>query len=142
MTRKLTNRNGSANLDYAWRIELPIPIEADWHPKWGPLLAGFPLELVYSGRPLQANGHLKPRRSRYCLDVGSFLEDGAKTEIRYRSVQPSEYFIVVTWQKAEKRWQTEKFRGTQMIARATGGAFEQAMLQTLLVGLQPDEPAA
>jgi hypothetical protein len=144
MTRKLTDQSESSNFDCAWRVELPVPIEANWHPKWGSLLAGFPLELVYSGTPLQND---KTRRSvlvraRYSVDPSSFHEDDAKTVVRYTSALPSEYFVAVTWDKIAKRWLTTKFHGNRLLAQATGTTFERVMIQTLLVGLEPDEPAA
>jgi hypothetical protein len=131
------------SLDYTWWVELPSPIQADWDQKWGQLLAGFPVELVYSSTsPPVENGRTPVvRKARYAFDPGSFLEDAQKKEMHYFPCLPSKHYAVVTWEKAARRWQTRKFDGDRLIAEATGATFERAMIHTLLIGLQPNESA-
>ena len=38
-------------------------------------------------------------------------------------------------------WETTKCRGDEVVSLADGRSFEQAMMQTTLVGLRPDEPS-
>ena len=124
-------------------VELPCQIEPEWHETWGPPLAGFPVELVYVGVWSGKDGSGKPTvvKARYVFDPGSFLDDTEKKEMRYNPRLPSEYYVVVTWEKVAARWRTRKFHGNRLIAEATGATFEGAMIQTLLVGLQPNESA-
>lgn len=124
------------------RIQLPCPIEPDWNEKWGPLLAGFPVQLVYRGIRRRNDDTRRPivARANYFFDPGSFLEDDSKKQMRYIPRLPSDYYVDVVWKKQDECWETSKFKGDRLIAVADGNTFEGAMIHTLLIGLQPDEP--
>lgn len=143
MSRKRQDPNAPTSQNPLWKIELPLMIEPEWDDRWGPLLAGFPLELVYSSEGLSGNnkGTSTVRKARYLLDLGTFFEDQARKQMHYFPRLPSEYYVIVKWDKAAQIWTTDKFRGDRLVVKATGRTFKQAMIHTLLVGLQPDEPA-
>jgi Protein of unknown function (DUF1800) len=58
---------------WLWQIELPMAIAADWDPKWSPLFAGLPIELVHTSEGFSSDGRNTAivRRSRYVFDPGS-----------------------------------------------------------------------
>ena len=125
------------------RIEPPIPIQPFWDEKYSPLLAGFPVELVYVGVRPRKDESGKPIvvKARYRLDAETFLETNNAKEMRYVSSLPSDYYVEVIWSKGPTAWRTAKHQGRRLLFHATGRDFEQVMTKTLIVGLQPDEPA-
>ena len=125
------------------RIQLPSQIQPFWDEKYSPVLAGFPVQLVYIGVRSRNDETGKPIvvKAHYSFDPGSFFEDGSKKEMRYVSIIPSDFHVDVAWEKASKRWRTCKFEGTRPLSYAMGEAFDAVMKQTLAVGLQPNEPA-
>lgn len=125
------------------RIELPIPIQPFWDEKYSPVLAGFPVQLIYIGVRLRNDETRKPivLKARYSFDPGSFFEDASEKEMRYLPNLPSGYRVDVAWEKRPKRWRTSKSEGQRALFYATGRDFETVMRKTLAVGLQPDEPA-
>jgi len=125
------------------RIELPIPIQPFWDEKYSPVLAGFPVQLVYIGVRHRNDETRKPIvvKARYSFDPGSFFEDASEKEMRYVPNLPSDYHVDVAWEKRSKRWRTSKSEGRRSLSYATGRDFETVMRKTLAVGLQPDEPA-
>jgi hypothetical protein len=126
------------------RIELPYPIEPGWDAKCAPLLAGFPVKLVYRGVRPRNDDTRKPivARANYFFDPGSFHEDDSRKQMRYLPHLASDYYVDVLWKKQKACWETSKFKGGRLIAVADGRTFDGAMTHTLLIGLQPDEPAA
>ena len=124
------------------RIELPVPIQHFWDEKYSPVLAGFPVQLVYIGVRPRNDETLKliVVKARYHFDPGSFFEDASQKELRYVSNIPSDFRVDVAWEKTSKRWRTCKFEGTRPLSYAAGEDFDTVMRQTLAVGLQPDEP--
>jgi hypothetical protein len=54
---------------------------------------------------------------------------------------PSNFHVDVAWKKKSERWRTCKFPGNRALFNATGKNFETVMKETLIIGLQPDEPA-
>ena len=49
--------------------------------------------------------------------------------------------VDVSWQKRAQQWSTFKSEGNRLLFHATGGSFEEAMKNTLAVGLSSDEIA-
>jgi hypothetical protein len=125
------------------RIEVPIPIQPFWDQKYSPVLAGFPLQLVYIGVRPHKDETRKPIvvKARYSFDPGSFFEDASEKEMRYMPNLPSDYRVDVAWEKRSLGWRTCKFEGRRPLFYATGEDFETVMRKTLVGGLQPDEPA-
>jgi hypothetical protein len=125
------------------RIELPCPIQPFWDEKYSPLLAGFPVQLAYIGVRPRNDGSRKPIvvKARYAFDPGSFFENDLKKEMRYRSCLPSDFFVDVIRLKKSQDWQTFKYDKNRLLFHATGSQFEEAMKNTLAIGLYPDEPA-
>lgn len=125
------------------RIKLPYPIQPFWDDKYAPVLAGFPVQLVYIGvRPRNDETRkLMVVKARYWLDPETCFETDDRKEVRYYSVLYSSYYVDVTWQKSARRWNTFKCKGSLLLSQATGRTFEEAMRNTLTAGLDPCEPA-
>ena len=96
-------------------IELPCPIEREWHDTWGPLLAGFPVELVYVGVRPRNDVSRRPIVVK-ARDLGSFSEDDSRKQIRYLPRLPGDYYVEVAWKKETGCWETSKFKADQLIA--------------------------
>lgn len=114
----------------------PIPhqIEADWHEKWGPLLVGFPLNVMY------AHVH-EPTivAARYEPDLATFSESDAVREMTYRNPKGGDYSVRVVLHKDSGVLETFKYRGEDLVATASGHDFDSAMMHTTAVGIQNDE---
>jgi hypothetical protein len=125
------------------RIELPVPIQPFWDEKYSPVLAGFPVQLVYIGVRPRNDETLKPivMKASYGFDPGSFFEDTSQKELRYMPKLPSDFRVDVARQKTSGRWRTCKFEGSRPLSYAIGEDFETVMREILAVGLHPDEPA-
>jgi hypothetical protein len=125
------------------RIELPIPIQPFWDEKYSPVLAGFPVQLVYIGVRPRKSENRKPIvvKARYSFDPESFFEDASEKQMRYVSNLPSDFHVDVAWKKESRHWRTCKFEGRRPLSYATGEDFDAVMRKTLAIGLQPDEPA-
>jgi hypothetical protein len=125
------------------RIELPVPIQPFLDEKYSPVLAGFPVQLVYIGVRPRNDETRKPIvvKARYRFDPGSFFEDGRTKEMRYILNLPSDFYVDVAWEKKPKRWRAAKCEGSRLLSYEAGKDFETVMRKTLAVGLQPDEPA-
>lgn len=125
------------------RIELPVPIQPFSDEKYSPVLAGFPVQLVYVGVRPRNDETRKPIvvKARYCFDPESFFENASEKEMRYVPNLPSDFHVDVAWEKKSKRWRTCKFEGKRPLSYATGEDSDTVMRQTLAIGLQPDEPA-
>ena len=122
------------------RIYPPQQIEADGHEEWGPLLEGFPLNILYGGITTDAR-----TKKQSIVDVcywpalATFHEDSERKEMYYFSNLPNDYFVRVIFEKKTGEWQTQKFRGEKLIRSAFGSTFRGAMLHTTMGGPEPDE---
>ena len=117
---------------------IPQQIDPGWDEKYGPLLAGFPLNLAYArARNSDAGANLES--VVYWLDPGTYREDSDHREMCYFTKHPNGYRVLVIHNKNRGNWQTEKFRGDNLICSAAGATFDQAMLQTTMVGAGADE---
>jgi hypothetical protein len=117
---------------------IPQQIDPSWHDEWGPKLAGFPLNLAYArARNSDAGSSLEP--VVYWLDPGTYREDSDRREMCYFTKHPNGYRVRVIHNQHRGSWQTEKFGGDALICSAAGSTFDQAMLQTTMVGAQADE---
>jgi hypothetical protein len=135
MTRQRTNKE-----PFTFIANIPMPIEAEWNRQYA-YLAGFPLNLVYSGqRTAHAGEAPHVAAACYWFDPGTYREDEVIREMWYRPHEDSPYAIRVTVRKDTGEWDTFKYSGEELLYVAHGADFRSAMLQTTLVGLQPDEP--
>jgi len=119
---------------------IPHQIEADWDEKWGPLLEGLPLNVMFAGFK---NGARAGKQSLvevcYWPDLATFHEDSERKEMWYFTKPTNGYWIRVIFEKATGRWQTKKFKGKRLVRSAFGSTFMQAMLHTTMGGPEPDE---
>jgi hypothetical protein len=126
------------------RIKLPVPIQPFWDEKYSPVLAGFPVQLVYIGVRPRNDETRKPivMRAYYRFDPGSFFEDESLKELRYLPSLPSDFRVDVAWEKKSSRWRTCKLEGNRPLSYVVGEDFKAVMTETLASGLHPDEPAS
>jgi hypothetical protein len=131
-------KNGFGDLRFLGCI--PHQIEADWDDKWGPLLAGFPLNIQYAAVTPHANKKPAIITALYEPDLDSFRETETARKMTYFNTQGGNFRVEVSLQKGSLRLDTFKYEGEKLIAAATGSDFDTAMLQTTMIGIQKDEP--
>lgn len=118
---------------------IPHQIEAGWDSDFAPRLAGFPLNLKYTSvRRTGAGNRLVS--CCYWFDPGSYCEDGEKRQMLYLPKVKSAYWVSVEYRKKDGFWHTLKYKDEELLCIASGPGFDRAMLQTTLIGLNPDEP--
>ena len=120
---------------------IPQKIEADWHEKWGPLLAEFPLNIVYACVQRAESDQSKMLGITACYepDLATFRETTKTRTMTYRNSEGGTYRVRVVLNKASGRLETFKCKGKKLIARASGMSFDSVMVQTTLVGIYRDE---
>ena len=121
---------------------IPHKIEADWHEKWGPLLAGFPVNIMYACVQRAESDQTKMLGITACYepDLATFRETKKTRELTYRNSEGGTYRVRVVLNRASGRLETLKYKGKKLIASATGMSFESAMVHATLVGIEKDEP--
>jgi hypothetical protein len=118
---------------------VPHQIEADWHEKWGPLLAGFPLNIVYAQTVESDQNKIIGISACYEPDLATFRETEKTRTMTYRNSEGGTYFVRVVLDRASGRLETFKYKGEKLVAQASGRNFESAMVHTTLVGIEKDE---
>lgn len=81
----------------------------------------------------------KVRAVWYYPDRATYIEDGHKRQMQYRSRKGGDHSITVSWDKDQNRWETRKYKGDELILLACGKDFNSAMWQTTAFGPQIDE---
>ena len=81
----------------------------------------------------------KVRAVWYYPDPSSYAEDEYKRQMDYKSRKASEYSITIIWDKAQSRWETRKYKGSQLVLLAFGKDFNSAMWHTTSLGPELDE---
>ena len=119
---------------------IPQQIEADWHEKWGPLLEGLPLNVMFAGFKNGAQaGKQSLIKVLYWPNLATFHEDSERKEMWYFTKPTNGYWIRVIFEKATGRWPTEKFKGRKLIRTAFGSTFDSAMMHTTMGGPESAE---
>ena len=119
---------------------IPQQIERAWHEKRGVLLEGFPLNILFAAiRNDVETGQQPVLETCYWPDLATFREDPERKEICYFTKPMNAYFVRVILEKKTGEWQTQKFKGEELIRSAFGRTFDEAMIHTTLTGLEPDE---
>jgi hypothetical protein len=122
---------------------VPHQIEAEWDEKWGPLLAGFPLNIVYALAPRadsDQNKILGIITACYEPDLATFRETKKTRELTYFNREGGTYRVRVVINIKSGRLETFKYKGRKLVACASGRDFDSAIVQTTLVGIERDEP--
>ena len=121
---------------------VPQKIEADWHEKWGPLLAEFPLNIVYACVQRAESDQSKMLGITACYepDLATFRETKKTRELTYFNREGGTYRVRVVLNRASGRLESFKYKGKRLIATASGRDFESAMVHTTLVEIERDEP--
>ena len=119
---------------------VPHKIEADWDEKWGPLLVGFPVNIVYAQKAeSDQNKTLAIITASYEPDLATFRETKMTRTMTYRNSEGGTYRVRVVLNKASGRLDTFKYKGQKLVACASGRDFDSAMTHTTLVGIERDE---
>jgi hypothetical protein len=120
---------------------IPHEIQADWDAKYAPLLAGFPLNLMFIRirKPKNGEGPLQIVSSLYEFDLGTFRESPDKRQMTYRSPANSEYRVEVAIYREKSVIEVSKFRGRKLLWQADGTTFDGAMVQATMCGMEVDE---
>jgi hypothetical protein len=119
---------------------IPQQIEADWDEEFGPLLVGFPLNILFAGITTDApSGQRSLVNVCYRFDPATFREDSHRKEMCYFKKPPNDYFVRVIFEKSTGQWRTEKFKSKKLISSAFGSTFDKAMIHTTMRGPEPDE---
>jgi hypothetical protein len=133
------SKNEFSNGDFVACV--PHQIEADWDEKWGPLLAGFPANIMYACVQRAESDQSKMLGITACYepDLATFRETTKTRTMTYRNAEGGTYHVRVVLNKASGRLDTFKYKGKKLVARASGLNFESAMVHTTLVGIEKDE---
>ena len=120
---------------------VPHKIEADWDEKWGPLLSGFPINIMYACVQKAESDQSKMLGITACYepDLATFRETKKSRTMTYCNIEGGSYRVRVVLNKASGRLETFKCKGKKLIARASGMSFDSVMVQTTLVGIYRDE---
>jgi hypothetical protein len=119
---------------------VPHQIKSDWDEKWGPLLEGFPLNILFAG--IRKDGPTTTSslvEVCYWPHVVTFRENSNRKELVYLTDPVNSFSVRVIFIKSTGEWQTERFRGKRLIRSAFGSTFEQVMIHTTMGGPEPDE---
>src|ERR1700751_2093755 len=86
-------KNGHLNASFIACV--PQQIEADWDEKWGPLLAGFPLNIVYTFVPRESKHSeiLAIIISRYEPDLATFRNSKKTRTMTYCNSEGGTYRV-------------------------------------------------
>ena len=122
---------------------IPHEIQADWDAKYAPLLAGFPLNLMFIRirKPKNGEGPLQIVSSLYEFDFDTFRESPDKRQMTYCSPANSEYRVEVVIYREKSVIEVSKFRGRNLLWQADGTTFDGAMVQATMCGMEADERA-
>jgi hypothetical protein len=120
---------------------VPHQFEADWDGKWGSLLAGLPVDIMYACVQRTESDQSKMLGINACYepDLTTFRETTKTRTMTYRNSEGGTYRVRVVLNKVNGRLDTFKYKGKKLVARASGLNFESAMVQTTLVGIEKDE---
>jgi len=121
---------------------VPHQIEADWPEKWGPLLAGLPVNIMYACVQRAASDQSKMLGITACYepDLATFRETKKTRELTYFNREGGTYRVRVVLNIKSGRLETFKYKGRKLVACASGRDFESAMVHTTLIGIEKDEP--
>jgi hypothetical protein len=114
---------------------IPYAIEPDWDNVWAPFLAGFPVNIVYAAT-IEGVGLAQ---ATYVFDPTTFVADEQSRQMRYRPAVECDFSILVVLHP-DRRIDTFKYRGPEMICEASGPDFRTAMIHAAACGLAFDEP--
>jgi hypothetical protein len=133
------SKNEFSNGDFVACV--PHQIEADWDEKWGPLLAGFPVNIMYACVQRVESDQSKMLGITACYEpnLATFRETKKTRAMTYCNSEGGTYFVRVVLDRASGRMETFKYKGEKLVACASGRDFQSVMTQTTLVGIEKDE---
>jgi hypothetical protein len=120
---------------------IPHQIEADWDGKYGPLLAGFPLNILFASSPKLKSGKAAGIiSSLYQPYLASFAETNGSRELTYLNKHGGPYTLRVVLNQTDGSRQVFKYKEEKLLGCAEGKDFRLTMIQVALLGIEDDEP--
>ena len=94
---------------------VPHQIEADWDEKWGPLLAEFPLNIMYACVQRAKSDQSKMLGITACYepDLATFRETKKTRTMTYRNSEGGTYRVRVVLNRGSGRLETFKYKGKE-----------------------------
>jgi hypothetical protein len=117
---------------------IPHQIEADWNPRYAHL-AGFPLNIMFTGIRKQQGGTSHVVAACYWFDPGTYQENEEKRQMTYVSRTDYGYHVEVVINKKSGVIESRKYKGQRLISQSRGDSFDLAMINATLCGAEPDE---
>src|ERR1700720_3364183 len=101
---------------------VPHQIEADWDEKWGPLLAGFPVNIMYAcvQRAESDRSKMPGITASYEPDLATFRETKKTRTMTYCNSEGGTHRVRVVLHRTSGRLETFKYKGRKLVARASG----------------------
>jgi hypothetical protein len=114
-----------------------IPDQIEANDNYDQRLVGFPLNILFAKAPQTGQQSLV----HVCYEPApeTFQENSRRKEMRYFTTPRNGFFIRVILVKKTGEWQTEKFKGEQLIRCAFGSTLDEAMIHTTIDGPEADE---
>src|SRR6201987_3755638 len=89
---------------------VPHQIEADWHEKWGPLLAGVQVNIVYGQTEGSYQNKIIGITSCYEPELATFRETKKTRTMTYCNSEGGTYRVRVVLHRTSGRLETFKYR--------------------------------
>jgi hypothetical protein len=138
MRRKGACNERSTRRRICFIANIPQQIEADWNPRYAHL-AGFPLNIMFTGIRKQPGGTPHIIAACYWFDPGTYQEDEAIRRMTYVSRTDCSYHVEVIINKQAGFIESRKYKGKKLISQSHDDSFDQAMVHARLRGVEPDE---
>ena len=117
-----------------------VPNQIEANDNYDQHLLGFPHNILFGGMVLDPQtGQKSLVGVCYEPEPETFRENSRRKELDYFTTPQNGFFIRVTFEKATGEWQTQKFKGDQLIRSAFGSTLDEAMTHTTIDGPEPDE---
>src|SRR6201987_4879737 len=100
------SKNEFSNGDFIACV--PHQIEAEWHEKWGPLLAGFPVNIVYAQTAESDQNKIIGVTACYEPDLATFRETTKTRTMTYRNSEGGTHRVRVVLNRKSGRMETFK----------------------------------
>ena len=122
---------------------IPYRIEPDQYERFGPLLAGFPRNILLPRVQRSKSGEVFGIvASLYEPDPLTFVETDKCRELTYRNKAGGLYTLKVVLNTVDGSLEARKYKGEKLVACAFGNEFTQSMLHVGLMGVATDEPVS
>ena len=123
---------------------IPFEIQAGWDETYAPLLARFPVNLLFTKICQPKNENEPPQMIASCcyqFDPSTFREDPEKRRMNYHSRANPKFRVEVAIDKCSTEIVVSKFHGENLLWEASGASFDLAIAHATMMGMEVDELA-